>query len=85
MSSFRPRERDGARACQDAETNGRSAARKSPCDDFALSVAEHAVASNPTSEQLSRASRRARYVRLRQTGKDMVGWALPELSILAGG
>ncbi|HZI80385.1 MAG TPA: discoidin domain-containing protein [Vicinamibacterales bacterium] len=29
--------------------------------------------------------RRARYVRLRQTGKDTVGWALPELSILAGG
>ena len=32
------------------------------------------------------APRRARYVRLRQTGKDrQVMWALPELAILAGG
>jgi hypothetical protein len=31
------------------------------------------------------APRRARYVRLRQTGKDEVNWTLPELSILAGG
>jgi hypothetical protein len=31
------------------------------------------------------APRGARYVRLRQTGKDVVNWALPELSILAGG
>jgi hypothetical protein len=30
------------------------------------------------------APRRARHVRLRQTGKDQVGWALPELAILAG-
>ncbi|HEV8394527.1 MAG TPA: discoidin domain-containing protein [Vicinamibacterales bacterium] len=31
------------------------------------------------------APRRARYVRLRQTGKDAVNWSLPELTILAGG
>ena len=29
--------------------------------------------------------RRARFVRLRQTGKDEVNWAVPELAILAGG
>jgi len=29
--------------------------------------------------------RRARYVRLRQTGKDEVNWALPELAVLAIG
>jgi len=31
------------------------------------------------------APRRARFVRLRQTGKDEVNWALPELSVLASG
>jgi len=31
------------------------------------------------------APRRARYVRLRQTGKDQVNWSLPELAILGGG
>jgi hypothetical protein len=31
------------------------------------------------------APRRARYVRLRQTGKDDVNWALPELAVLASG
>ena len=29
--------------------------------------------------------RRARYVRLRQRGKDEVNWVLPELSVLSGG
>jgi len=31
------------------------------------------------------APRRARFVRLRQTGQDSANWALPELSVLAGG
>jgi hypothetical protein len=30
------------------------------------------------------APRRARFVRLRQTGKDDENWALPELAVLAG-